>query len=137
MSAADGEGLEVGRRIWDAFNAGEMDAFWELVHPDCVMATDARWPGGGEYNGREAYRRFLEQFMEAFAEVRFAEDREPEHVGDWTLFHGCWVGSGASTGIESASPAFTVAILARDGTIREARFFFVEDEAREFVASRA
>ena len=131
------EALTLGRRGWERFNAGDLDGLWELVHPDIVMATDPRWPGGGEYRGLEAYKRFMAQFTEAFASVRFEEEREPETVGEWALFRGRWIGPGATSGIETPSPWFTVAVRVHDARIGEMRFFFLDEEARDYVRPQA
>lgn len=127
--------LALGQALFERFNedpGGE--AFWELTHPDIVLATDPRWPGGGEFHGADEYRRFMAQFLEAFEGIRFQEERPPEVVGDWALFHGRWVGLGAASGIATASAAFWAACRARDGLIAEARFFFDETDAREAVS---
>jgi len=96
-----------------------------------VLATDPRWPGGGEFRGKAEFRRFMGQFLEAFAGIRFKEEREPEVLGDAALFRGRWVGEGASSGIETASVPFWVIYRSRNGLITESRFYFSESAARE------
>lgn len=99
------------------------------------MVTDPAWPGGGEYRGVEAFRRFMSQFLEPFESIRFAPERAPEPVGATTaLFHGAWVGRGAASGIEAATPGFWVVFEVAGERVREMRFFFRERAAREFVS---
>ena len=95
------------------------------------MVTDPRWPGGGEFSGKAAFRRFMGQFLEAFDRIRFKEERDPEVIGDAVLFQGRWVGLGVSSRIETASVPFWVVHRSRSGLITESRFFFNEAEARE------
>ncbi len=139
MSDAHGDAtnaaLELGWSGFNAFNSGRMDDFWGLMHPEVVMVTDPLWPGGGTYEGIDGFKRFLEQFVEAFSEVHWEQVREPEVIRDLALFRGRWVGSGASTGIEAASVEFSVVFAARDGRVDLVRFSFDDDEARGFAAS--
>ena len=100
-----------------------------------MIATDPRWPGGGEFHGTESYRRFMDQFLEAFAGVRFKPESEPEVQSDAVIYHGRWHGLGAASGIETSSVPFWVVFRARDGLIGEARFFFEEERAREEASS--
>jgi SnoaL-like domain len=137
LSAAEegtsNEALELARRAFELFNAREMEAFWSLQHPEIVMATAPMWPGGGTYEGIAGFRRFLDQFLDAFSEVRFEHLREPEAVGELALFRGRWVGSGASTGIETASIEFSVLFGTREGLVDQARFFVEDEDARRFA----
>ncbi len=128
------EALALGRRNFELFNAGDMDGFWSLQHPECLMVTDPAWLGGGEYRGKRAYRLFISQFLEAFAEIRWVEDDEPELIGSRALFRGHWAAVGASSGIESATPAFCVVFGARDGMVAEVVFSFSRRDARRFAA---
>lgn len=123
--------MALAERVFACFNAGEMDAFWELVHPDVVMATDRSWPGGGEYRGAAAFRRFMQQFLEAFQDVRFEQEEPPRDFGRRALLRGRWVGSGAASHIEAASPSFSVVLEARDGLVSGAWFFFDAARAEE------
>lgn len=100
------------------------------------MVTDRDWPGGGEYRGREEFKRFMQQFMEAFATIRFEQVTEPEIVGSTPVFRGHWTGAGMTSGIEASSVDFSVVFWSRDGLITEIRFFFHDAEAREYARSR-
>jgi hypothetical protein len=106
-----------------------------LLASDYLLVTDPSWPGGGEYRGIDAYRRFMAQFLEAFGGIRFQSESEPEAIGDFGLFQGRWLGLGAASGIETVSEPFWVLVLARDGKVSESRFFFGEAKAREHATS--
>ena len=135
MNGGGREALDVATRGFRLFNEGRLDEFYETMHPDGVLVTDPAWPGGGRYEGREAFKRFIRQFLDAFATVRFVQDRTPEGVGAAALFRGRWVGAGASTKIETESVPFSVIFTARDGFVGQVHFVFDEERARELARS--
>lgn len=125
------DALRLARESFRRFNAGDLEGFWAMPYADdLVVATDPSWPGGGEFHGIDEFRRFIGQFLEAFDEIRFEEDAEPEIVGDAAIFHGRWIGLGATSGIETASPAFFVVFRAVAGRTTEVLFFFSGEAAR-------
>jgi SnoaL-like domain len=105
-----------------------------LFAPDVAVTTETTWPGGGTFEGREAFRRFAAQFREAFGAVAFEETAEPESLGEWALFQGRWAGSGRASGIETTTRPFNVAVSSREGLITVMRFFWDEREARAYIA---
>ena len=134
MSATGEEALRIAARGFGLFNEGRLDEFIETMHPEGVLVTDPGWPGGGRYEGRDAFKRFMGQFLEAFAEVRFEQDREPEVIGRHALFRGAWFGTGAASRIPGESPHFSAVFSARDGMIDEVRFYLEDEDARGFIA---
>src|SRR3989442_13467570 len=57
------ENVEIARAIFDTWNAGDMDAFNELLHPDVILRPPEGWPEPGPYVGQEAVMRQLEQLL--------------------------------------------------------------------------
>jgi ketosteroid isomerase-like protein len=55
------ENVEVGRRAFAAWNAGDMDAFRELYDPEIIVRPPERWPEPGPFVGREAVMQWFEQ----------------------------------------------------------------------------
>src|SRR5437867_3879562 len=55
------ENVEVVRASFEAWNAGDMDAFRELYDPGVILRTVEGWPEPGPYVGREAVMRLFEQ----------------------------------------------------------------------------
>ena len=51
------ENVEVVRAGFEAWNAGDMDAFREMHDPDVILRTVEDWPEPGPYVGREAVMR--------------------------------------------------------------------------------
>ena len=60
------ENVEVVRATFEAWNAGDMDAFRELHDPDVIMRTAGGWPEPGPFVGREAVMRQFEQLRETW-----------------------------------------------------------------------
>jgi uncharacterized protein len=60
------ENVEIVRRSFEAWNAGDMEAYRELYDPDSVLRMPEGWPEPGPYFGREAVIRQLEQIRDAW-----------------------------------------------------------------------
>src|SRR4051795_11065765 len=55
------ENVEIVKAAFEAWNAGDMDAFRELLHPDVILRPPEGWPEPGPFVGREAVMREWEQ----------------------------------------------------------------------------
>jgi ketosteroid isomerase-like protein len=51
------ENVEIVRAGFEAWNAGDMDAYRELLHPEVTMRAPPRWPEPGPFVGRDAVLR--------------------------------------------------------------------------------
>src|SRR5512132_2938556 len=60
------ENVEVVRALFQAWNAGDMDAFRELYDPDAIMRMAENWPEPGPYFGREAIMCEFEQLRQTW-----------------------------------------------------------------------
>jgi ketosteroid isomerase-like protein len=60
------ENVEIVRRAFAAWNAGDVDAIRELHDPDVIVRPIEGWPEPGPFVGREAVLRWLEQLREAW-----------------------------------------------------------------------
>lgn len=109
--------------MFAAIAAREMDRFWATLEPDCVLITDRRWPGGGEFRGTEAIAGFVDEFRSAFSEIHFEESAEPLETERGVRMSGRWVGSGAASGIETHSFDITVDVQA-SSRLSELGFLF-------------
>lgn len=127
--------LELSRRVLECLDSGDREGLFALTDPDIVLATDPSWPGGGEYRGMAAYRRFMDDFFDTFDEVRFVAVAEPEVVEDWLLLRGHWTGTGVSSGIETSSEDFTMLNRAANGLMTDVRAYFDDAKAREYASS--
>jgi ketosteroid isomerase-like protein len=60
------ENVEVVRAVFEAWNAGDMDALRELYHPDVIARPPEDWPEPGPWVGRDAVMRQWEQQRETW-----------------------------------------------------------------------
>lgn len=103
---------------------------------DYVMATDPSWPGGGEYRGPGDQRRFLEQFLEPWEELRYERTQEPVTRGSCVVERGRWAGRGRVSGL-AGQLDFTVVISIRDRLVTRSDFFIRHEDALALLAARA
>ena len=54
------ENVEIVRAAFEAWNAGDMDAFRDVYDPDAILRIPEGWPEPGPYVVREAVMRELE-----------------------------------------------------------------------------
>jgi uncharacterized protein len=88
------ENVEVVRAGFEAWNAGDMDAYRELLDPDVVMRPPERWPEPGPFVGREAALREFEQARETW-NVDVAEPIiDFIEVGNRVVVRMIWHGQG-------------------------------------------
>ena len=60
------ENVEAVKAAFEAWNAGDMDAFRKLLAPDVTLRNPEGWPEPGPFVGREAVMRQWEQLRETF-----------------------------------------------------------------------
>jgi uncharacterized protein len=61
---------ETVRRSYEALNRGDIDGALEALDPEVEWRESRELPETGTYHGRDAVRRFLEQFLESWHEFR-------------------------------------------------------------------
>lgn len=89
----------IAYRLYDALNAGDMEAFFGMLAPDVVLREGFLAPDEAEYHGHEGVRRWLERSTEAMEGYRF----EPRHaivVGDVVVVPVRMTARGAESGAE-------------------------------------
>lgn len=62
------DALAIVRTAYEALSRRDLDAMVDVVAPDAVL-VDPDLPGGGEFHGPSGFRRFLQQWLEAFDEL--------------------------------------------------------------------
>jgi ketosteroid isomerase-like protein len=117
----------------DAFNARDIDRCLSLTWPDLSMATAEEWPGGGTYRGQTEVRRFLEEFLEPWEQIRY-EHGAQEHVNGKVVERARWVGTGRRSGIESSVDFYSVWTITND-LIARMDVFARRQQARAFARS--
>src|SRR5262245_39267298 len=114
------ESMEVVRAGFDTWNAGDMDAYRELLDPEVSWRPLEGWPEPGPYVGRDAVMRQLEQLRETWD----AETLEPVDdfidAADRVVVKVIWRGVGHGPGLNLEGTAvYTV----RNGRITAIEFF--------------
>ena len=88
------ENVEIVRQAADAFTAGDWDRWLEFHDADMEWRTSLEDPDGTTHRGREALRRYVEQWRESIHDLR-ADVTEYVDIGDdrvftWVRWTGRW-----------------------------------------------
>jgi ketosteroid isomerase-like protein len=120
------ENVNVAKAAFDAWNAGDMDAFRELCDPEIIVRPPERWPEPGPFVGREAVMREWEQTRETWDADIVEPISDFIDAGDRVVVRQIWrgVGRGPESNIEVTN-VFTV----RKGLIFQQEFFWDHGEA--------
>jgi ketosteroid isomerase-like protein len=124
------ENVEIVRAAFEAWNAGDMDAFRELVDPDVIMRGPVGWPEPGPFVGREAVMRGLEQLRETFDADWQELVSDLMGIGDRVAVRTVWHGVGHGPELKQES---TVVSTVRKGRIFGLEFFWNHADALEAV----
>jgi ketosteroid isomerase-like protein len=124
------ENVEVVRAGFEAWNAGDMDAFSDLFDPDVIMRQAEGFPEPGPEVGREAVMRQLRQQRETWNTDALERISDFIDAADRVVVRYIWHGAGygPEANIE-ATGVFTV----RKGRIFYVEFFWDHAEALEAV----
>ena len=120
------ENVDVVRRGFATWNAGDMDAYRELLDPEVSWRPLEGWPEPGPYVGRDAVMRQLEQLRETWD----AETLEPIDdfidAADRVVVKVIWRAAGHGPGLNmEGTGVYTV----RNGRIIAIEFFRDHAEA--------
>jgi ketosteroid isomerase-like protein len=99
-----GENVELHRRIAEAFNAHDREAFVALCDPDIEWNSVFAAVGGATYQGYDGIREFFADFEEAWGEAFSVEVEAYFDLGEETLAFVVLHGSGRQSGAEVAMP---------------------------------
>jgi uncharacterized protein len=122
------ENVEVVRRAFEAWNAGDMDRLRALYDPDAIMRAPPGWPEPGPFVGRDAVMREFTHLREAFDEDSLEFMSDFATSGDRVIVRAAWrmIGRGPEGNMET-----TVAYTVRRGLVLGLEFFWDHDEALE------
>jgi ketosteroid isomerase-like protein len=127
------DNVEVVRRVVDATNRRDPDAFVAALSSDVEWQDTLFWTEGGRtYRGVAEVREWLSQVWEPWATLHM-EAREITHAGDDRLLVGFELTArGKESGAETQAHFWTVSEIA-DGKIRTRRSF--RDRAQALKAA--
>jgi ketosteroid isomerase-like protein len=123
------ENVLIVRRLTEALNARAFDTYYvEFFDPGVEWQTAAEDPDAATHRGREAYKRYVEQWLDGFdgmhVEIEESIDVDGDRVFTWSRFTGRGRMSGAPADWHLAI-VFTI----RDGKVMHAEEYFDRDQA--------
>jgi hypothetical protein len=124
------ENVEVVRRGFEAWNAGNMDVLRELYDPDVIVRAIEGWPEPGPYVGRDAVIRQWTQQRDAFDVDALEVVGDYVDVGDRVAVRVIWRGAGVGP---DADIELTALFTVRKGMIFATEFFWNHSEALKAV----
>src|SRR5215212_6750568 len=113
------ENVEIARRAYEAFNAGDISGWLTLYSPDAELHDLPVLPGAAVYRAPPELQTWAEQMIETAEDLRF----EPQRVidaGQFVLVHVRGTGKGRGSGAPGEISFFHVAEFG-DGKIRRLR----------------
>jgi ketosteroid isomerase-like protein len=128
------ENVEVVRRGFDAWNAGDMDHFRDLYDPHVVMQTVPDWPEPGPYVGREAVIGFFARLRDSLDSDAVEPMADFIEVADHVLIRQTWRGLGH--GPDMNMPTTAIYTLRR-GKIIYLEYFWDHADALKAVGLEA
>jgi ketosteroid isomerase-like protein len=115
------ENVETVRRSWDAFDRGDLDAFFADTAEDIEFEEDPVFPEARIYRGRQEILAYLASFQEAMADHRF-EVEELRDLDDRVIALLHETARGTSSGVDvDQHPAILYEF--RDGLIDRVRAY--------------
>jgi ketosteroid isomerase-like protein len=97
--------VEIVRRAYDAWNAGDYTAFFAGMDDEIEFVLPEGGMNDGTYRGRREVRQFLESYVESFENFRVTPE-ELFEAGDKVVAFVRQSGRGRASGIETeARPA--------------------------------
>jgi hypothetical protein len=127
------DNVEVIRRWFHAWNAGDLDAFSSYFDADAVVITDPSWMESGPFEGRGAIRTWYEGLREAWEERNEIVLMDLFEVGDAQVVARVdWQVRGRTSGIDTDLDATCVNAV-RAGRIVCQQWFFDHGEALKAV----
>jgi ketosteroid isomerase-like protein len=88
------QNVEVLRAVFEAWNAGDMEALRELYDPDVIMRMPEDFPEPGPCVGREALMRQFEQMRETWDADALEPINDFIDAADRVVVRFIWRGAG-------------------------------------------
>ena len=124
------QNVDLVRRLNEAFNAGDMDAWSELLAPNVTWRVMPDWPEQGPFIGRDAVLRQVRQLRESWDSDAVVPVGDFIDAGDQVVLRQIWHGEGH--GPES-NMEMTCIYTVREDKIIAFEFFWDHAEALNAV----
>jgi ketosteroid isomerase-like protein len=92
-------GVKLVRDIIEALNRGDVDGMLERMHPDFQWRPLEGSPAGGVFRGHEQVRRYVEDWLATFDNLRLVLE-EPSEVADRVVAVVHAHGRGRASGLQ-------------------------------------
>ena len=127
------ENVEVARKTFEAWNAGDIERLRQLYDPDIIARAPPDWPEPGPFVGRDAVVEQFAQMRETFARDSLDPVSDFLATGNHVIVRIDWrgIGRGPQSDME-----MTVAYTVRKGRVFGLEFFWDHNEALEAVGLR-
>jgi ketosteroid isomerase-like protein len=121
------ENVEIVRRAFEAFNGADAQGLddWavEFLDPEIEWQTSREDPDATTHRGREAVRRYVDQWLDSFvgmhADVEECIEAGEDRVVTWVR----WTGKGRGSGIDAEWWLATFHTLRGDKVVRVEEYF--------------
>ena len=124
------ENVGVVRAAYEAWNAGDMDAWADFLAPDVISRPPEGWPEPGPFVGREAFVRWCEQLRETWDADALEPIGDFIDIGDRVAVRQIWRGAGSGP---EANLEMTWVGTVRKGKVLAIEHFWDHAEALEAV----
>ena len=126
------ENVEIVRRLIDAWNRGDVDAWLELIHPDgewsSAILRQVEGDEAASYRGRVELRRFWDEFHEVWALT--VEPSEIRDLGETVIVIAGMHTRGSGSGVDLDREVGYVMEF-EDGFVRRSRAYVSAEAALE------
>ena len=100
------ENVEIVRRAFELFNAGDLPAFFELFDPELTYRNREDEPDVRLYQGLEDYKGYVASWLETFDDLRF-ETQDFIDRGDEVIAITDLPGRAETPALRSAAPTYS------------------------------
>jgi uncharacterized protein len=130
------ENVELVRRAYEAWNAGNFDAASELLSPEMEWQMPPNLPESDTWRSKAEVQRGLEDFMQSWKELR-AEVQDLIDAGDRVVALVRFRGRSAVTELELQGVSVDAAVwTVRDGKLAKVEMYGGTEAALEAVGLR-
>ncbi len=121
------ENVEIVRRAFERFNAGDFPGFFVLFDPELTYRNRDDEPDVRLYQGLDDYKGYVASWLGMFDDLRF-ETHDFVDLGDEVIAVTELVGRGRHTGADVRG-SYVFLLKLRDGVIVQGREYAAKEEA--------
>jgi ketosteroid isomerase-like protein len=126
------QNVDLTRRGFEAYNAGDYDGVMALLHPDVELYADDELLNGGSFRGHDGFMQWSAEWLEAWDEFRI-DARAIETFGERAILVDTHqVARGAGSGIDVEMDVFW-AFEAEDGKLRRMHLYAARQRALDAI----